>query len=103
MKHVDVYLDSEDADPIAREYLEHARRPAVMKDHAWLRDNAPFVTWRAQEYRCVGASVLGDVWLKEVSTYGDGGNHYDKRVDVAELSGWRKPEIANKPKGKGKK
>ncbi len=91
MRHVDDYLDSEDADPIAREYLEHARRPAIMKDHAWLRDHAPFVTWRDEEWRCVGASTMGDGWLKSASTYADGVNHYDKRVDIAELSGWRRP------------
>lgn len=91
MRHVDDYLASEDADPIAREYLARARVPAVMKDHAWLRDNAPFVTWREQEWRCVGASNLGDVWLKDPTTFKHGGNHYDKRVDVDELSGWRRP------------
>lgn len=50
--------------------------------------NAPLVKWQGKEYRCVGASRLGDVWLK-----GDGpaNAHYDYRVDVAELSGWRRP------------
>lgn len=91
MKHVDDYLDGPDPDPVAKEFLEHARRPSVDKDHRWLHENAPFVLWREQEYRCVGASRMGDVWLKEAADFGEGGYHYDYRVDIAELSGWRKP------------
>lgn len=88
MRHVDEYLDSQDADPIAKEFLEHARRPAITKDHKWLADNAPSVMWQGKRYRCVGASRLGDVWLK-----GDGepNAYYDHRVDVAELSAWERP------------
>jgi hypothetical protein len=92
MLHVDDYLDGPSPDPIAKEFLEHARRPAVEKDNAWLKANAPNVTWRGREYICVGASRLGDVWLK-----GDGPTNafYDHRVDVAELSGWAKPTRVN--------
>lgn len=82
--HVDDYLESPDADPVAKEFLEHARRTAGEKDHQWLQANRPYVTWRGRVYLCVGASRLGDVWLK-----GDGeGSYYDHRVDVAELSNW---------------
>lgn len=89
MTHVDDYLDSSNADPIAKEFLEHARRPAAEKDNTWLHAHAPTVTWRGKQYRCVGASRLGDVWLK-----GDGPRNafYDHRVDVADLSDWRRPE-----------
>lgn len=92
--HVDDYLDGKgptQPDPIAKEYLEHARRPAVEQDKRWLRDRAPFVTWRGVEYRCVGASRMGDVWLKETAAFGGNGSFYDKRIDVAELSDWRWP------------
>jgi len=87
MLHVDDYLDSPGADPIAKEFLEHARRPATEKDHVWLTRNRPFVTWRGRVYLCVGASRLGDVWLK-----GDGPPNafYDHRVDIAELSNWER-------------
>jgi len=87
MLHVDDYLDSPGADPIAKEFLEHARRPAIEKDHVWLTRNRPFVTWRGRVYLCVGASRLGDVWLK-----GDGPPNafYDHRVDIAELSNWER-------------
>lgn len=88
MLHVDDYLDGPNPDPIAKEFLEHARRPAIEKDNAWLKANRPMVTWRGVRYECVGASRLGDVWLK-----GDGPPNafYDHRVDIAELSDWSRP------------
>lgn len=88
MKHVDDYLDEPGWDPIAKEFLEHARRPAIEKDHVWLKANTPTVMWQDKQYRCVGASRLGDVWLK-----GDGPPNafYDHRVDIAELSDWQRP------------
>lgn len=89
--HVDDYLDSDNPDQVAHTYLEHARRPAIHQDKGWLHANAPFVTWRGVEYRCVGASRLGDVWLKELAQFGAGGSYYDHRVDIDELSGWRSP------------
>lgn len=89
MRHVDDYLDAPDANPIAKEFLEHARRPAVDKDYEWLRLNAPTVTWRGKEYLCVGASRMGDVWLR--NPYLSDAAHYHHRVDVAELSNWHHP------------
>ncbi len=85
--HVDDYLDGPNPDPIAKEFLEHARRSAMEKDHAWLQANRPLVTWRGRVYVCVGASRLGDVWLK-----GDGPAtaFYDHRVNVAELLNWER-------------
>ncbi len=86
MLHVDDWLDDPaNKDHIAHEFLEHARRPAIDQDPKWLRANQPYVTWRGRVYLCVGASRMGDVWLK-----GDGGPNafYDHRVDIAELSDW---------------
>ncbi len=90
MPHVDEYLDTPGWDPIAKEFLEHARRPAAAKDHVWLKANEPSVMWQSKRYRCVGASRLGDVWLK-----GDGPPNafYDHRVDIVELSGWQRPDL----------
>jgi hypothetical protein len=90
MKHVDDYLDEPGGDPIAKEFLEHARRPAVEKDHAWLKANSPTVTWRGSRFLCVGASRLGDVWLREFNLTGA---FYDHRVDIAELSDWQRPAL----------
>lgn len=84
MTHVDDWLDDPaNKDHVAHEFLEHSRRPAMDKDHAWLHRNRPYVTWRGRVYVLVGASRLGDVWLK-----GDGPSEafYDERVDIAELS-----------------
>ena len=91
MTHVDDYLDSPDANPIAKEFLEHARRSALAQDKAWLREHRPVVTWRGKQYRCVGASRLGDVWLKDETKNDRPDAYYDHRVDVDELSDWRKP------------
>ena len=91
MLHVDDWLDDPaNKSHIAHEFLEHARRPAVEKDHAWLSSHHLLVDWQGKSYWCVGASRLGDVWLKER----DGGKEnafYDHRVDMAELSNWRSP------------
>lgn len=89
MLHVDDYLDGPNPDPVAKEFLEHARRPAFHQNKRWLADNAPTVTWQGKQYRCVGASRLGDVWLK-----GDGppNAYYDHRVEITELSDWRRPD-----------
>lgn len=89
MLHVDDYLDGPSPDPIAKEFLEHARRPAVEKDHAWLEANMPDVDWRGRTYLCVGASRLGDVWLRDKRELVTAA-FYDHRVDVAELSNWRR-------------
>ena len=89
MLHVDDYLDGPNADPIAKEFLEHARRPAAEKDHQWLTANAPWVMWRGKRYRCVGASRMGDVWLKNPESRQ--AIFYDYRVDIAELSAWERP------------
>ena len=90
LTHVDDYLNDPASDPIAVEFLEHARRPAIYQDVEWLRRNSPWVTWQGNLYRCVGASRMGDVWLK--TAHGTGGHHYDYRVDIEELSQWTRPE-----------
>lgn len=88
MLHVDDYLDGPNPDPVAKEFLEHARRPAGEKDHKWLAENRPSVTWRGRIMRCVGASRMGDVWLKDDLDHSRPNAFYDHRVDIAELSNW---------------
>jgi hypothetical protein len=85
MMHVDDFIDLPTTPAFVREFLDHARRPAMEKDHAWLVRNRPRVVWRYRIYTCVGASRMGDVWLK-----GDGPPNafYDHRVDAAELMNW---------------
>lgn len=85
MLHVDDYLDAKKGPAFVLEFLEHARRPAIDKDYAWMEANAPTVTWRGGRFLCVGASRMGDVWLRKFSLTGA---HYDHRVDVADLSDW---------------
>lgn len=90
MMHVDDYLDSGQAHPLAKEFLEHARRPAVEKDHRWLAANRLYVMWQGRKYWCVGASRMGDVWLKDTAG-GRPNAFYDHRVDITELSDWHAP------------
>jgi len=89
MQHVDAYLKSTHANPIAREFLEQARRPSFLKDHDWLREHRPWVSWQGVRYRCVGASTLGDVLLKKA--HATGSALYDYRVAIEELSDWAWP------------
>ncbi len=88
MIHVHDWLDDPvNKDHLAREFLEHARRPAGEKDHAWLLANRPTAMWRGKRYAVVGASRLGDVWLKDADD-GRPNAFYSYRVDIAELSEW---------------
>ena len=90
MLHVDEWLDApakDDAEKMAKEFLEHCRRPAIDKDYRWIESNPQFCTYRGKRYRCLGASRLGDVWLTE---HFERVNGYDLRIDVAECSEWSK-------------
>jgi hypothetical protein len=87
--HVHDWLDDPaNKDHLAREFLEHARRPAIDKDHAWLAQNRPTAMWRGKRYPVVGASRLGDVWLKDPDDQYLGA-FYTHRVDIAELTEWQ--------------
>lgn len=92
-KHVYDWLDeppSNDAERDAKEWLNKFVIPAYDKHvsgmNKWLQRHKLTVEWRGKRYECTGASRLGDVWLKnEGST-----NFYDHRVDVTELSNWKR-------------
>lgn len=100
MKHVDDWLDepaADEAERLAKVFLEHCRRPAIDKDYQWISDNPLFCTYRGKRYRCLGASRLGDVWLTE---HFERVNGYDLRIDVAECSDWSKtPERSEQRHG----
>lgn len=74
------------AELAAKEWLAQFCRPAADKDGAWLQRYQVTVEWRKKRYECAGASRLGDVWLKK----GGSANFYDYRVDVTELSNWKR-------------
>ncbi len=93
MMHVDDYIESPEADPLAKEFFEQYRRPAIDKNWHWLRENPLFCTFKGKRYRCVGASRLGDVWLTTDFRVEFG---YELREDVAECSEWSR--AADKPK-----
>ena len=53
----------------------------------WLTAHALTCEWRGQRYWCRGASRMGDVWITKDPTYA---KYYDHRVDVEELSNWKR-------------
>lgn len=86
--HIDDWLDTpatNDAEKTAKEFLEHCRRPAIDKDHAWVAANPLFCTYKGERWRVLGASRLGDVWLTK---HFERVNGYDIRPDVDECSEW---------------
>lgn len=88
MKHIDEWLDEPpnyENERLAKEWLNHFRRPAVDKDGDWL--NARIVTceYKGEKYRCIGASRMGDVWL---TVHLERINGYDLRIDVEDCSRW---------------
>lgn len=89
MTHIDDWLDEpakDESERLAKEWLEHFRRPAVDKDYKWLGARVLSCEYRGARYRCIGASRMGDVWLtKDFSRE----NGYDLRIDVAECSAWQ--------------
>lgn len=90
MTHIDDWLDTpptNEGEVWAKEFLEHARRPAIDKDHQWQAANPLFCTFMGERYRCTGASRLGDIWLTKDFTQSMG---YQRREDVASCSDWGK-------------
>lgn len=88
MLHVDDWLDMPPAnenEALAKQFLEHCRRPAVNKNYEWIATNPLFCTYRGERWRVLGASRLGDVWLTK---HFERVNGYDVRIDVAECSQW---------------
>jgi len=72
----------------AKEWLTRYLRPAYDKiadgTDKWLDARVVTCRWRDGRYRCVGASRLGDVWLRDEGST----RYYDHRVDVSQLSDW---------------
>ncbi len=84
MTHVDDFIDDPSSHRYAASWFESFRRPAIDKlrkpDKRLL-----FATYKGKRYRVTGCSRLGDVWLSSDFTREVG---YEKRVDVADCSGW---------------
>ena len=88
--HVDQFIDKLTTDPqeiYAAWVLCYFRLPAILKDkfREFMKDKRLFCTFEGKRWRVVGASRLGDVWLK-----GDGPENafYDRRVCVDHCSEW---------------
>lgn len=87
--HVYDWLDlppKDDAERDAKEWLNQFVKPAHLKDPQWLARYRVTVEWNGKRYICSGASSMGDVWLKSEGS----SSFYDHRVDVTELSGWKR-------------
>jgi len=79
-----------DAERDAKEWLDKFCQPAYTKHEngvdKWLARYQVTVEWKGTRYICSGASRMGDVWLKTK----DSTDFYDHRVDVEELSNWKR-------------
>jgi len=93
--HVDDFIDDYTQDKYARFVLNFFRMSTVlqMDFEQWTKGYWLYCTWRGGRYRVVGASRLGDVWLKHPGSWSatdapQMAGFYDHRVDVAECSAW---------------
>lgn len=91
--HVYTWLEQpaiNEAEADAKEWLDKFTRPAYSKHldgtDVWLNQHRLTVKWRGKRYQCTGASRMGDVWLKSEGSP----NFYDHRVNVEELSNWKR-------------
>lgn len=85
MLHVDDFIDDPSSNSYAASWFKAFRRTA------WDKLKQPdtrklFATWKGKRYLVTGCSRLGDVWLHSNLNYDE--DSYEKRVDVAECSGW---------------
>lgn len=85
--HVDDFIDGCDTDDYAAFVFDWFRRPAIARGRfgKWMDQFKLFCTFEGARYRVTGASRLGDVWLSADFKRESG---YEKRVNVAECSGW---------------
>jgi hypothetical protein len=84
-----------DAEKDAKEWLDKFTRPAYTKHtegiNDWLARYRVTVEWKGKRYTCSGASRMGDVWLKTEGS----ANYYDHRVNVEDLSNWKRILLPN--------
>jgi hypothetical protein len=88
--HVDDFIDGEYCKhKYARWVLNHFRLPAVLKNDfsEFMEPFKLFCDYEGRQYRCTGASRLGDIWLTSDFTRCTG---YELRVDVAKCTNWSK-------------
>jgi hypothetical protein len=85
--HVDDFIDNPRTDAYASWFFNLHRLPAVLKfKFGDLIDQYQlYCDYQGERYRVTGASRLGDVWLTTDFSQSSG---YQKRVDVAECSGF---------------
>ena len=92
MTHVDDFIDSHrsetEEEDYARFFFQLHRFPASQKMdwQDYINEFSLFCTYKGAEYKVTGCSRMGDVWLHSDLSYD--GVSYEKRVDVAECSGW---------------
>jgi hypothetical protein len=80
-----------EAEKDAKEWLNLFCQPTMKKPESWLARYRVTVEWKGKRYTCSGASRIGDVWLKTERSQ----NFYDHRVNVVELSHWKRIRLPN--------
>ena len=87
--HVDDWLDTPTLDDeqlrLAKEWVEHFRRPAGESDAKWLDARLVTCIYHGELFRVSGASRMGDLWLNRDLNKNWG---HDLRVNVARCSEW---------------
>ncbi|EKD89705.1 MAG: hypothetical protein ACD_33C00004G0005 [uncultured bacterium] len=90
--HIDDFIDNNyRKDCYARWIFNHFRLPAVLKMDfdQFMKDHKLFCIYQNEQYRCTGASRMGDVWLTKNFNQETG---YQLRVKVTDCSNWS-PEL----------
>ena len=88
MTHIDDWLDDPTTGPAdVKEWLEHFRRPAIDKDHAWLRARKLFCTYNGKRYRSLGDQDITNPVVSNASNIGE---------ILIELNGTKVPERAGR-------
>ena len=92
--HVYDWLDQpaiDEGECQAKDWLNKFTMPPYMKYESgaagWCEARALTVEWKGKRYWCRGCSSMGDVWITKDPT---GKRYYDHRVDVRELSNWKR-------------
>ena len=96
-QHVDDFINYGSKigrEPVENEYyarwvLHHFRLPALMMNafEEFMSDNLLFCDYEGEQYKVIGASRMGDVWLTKDFSRRHG---YDARVLVERCSNWKK-------------
>ena len=85
--HVDDFVMNSKSDPYAAWMLMYFRLPAIQKTRfaPFMADRQLFCTYNGRQYRVIGGSRMGDIWLTSDFSKDHG---YEHRVYVDQCANW---------------